>query len=818
MVRALLLPGLLGLLAGCQADPPPAAVDARLLGARALVGPGWPVFDADHPPRWRLAAPAPGAWSLRLLGAGVVEVPLGATGATLAAAGPVPPPGGAGLVILLRDGAPVARRFAVFSFDFSAIDRAIGAARAAPDPAAGWEAAAQVAQAEGVGSEASRALRAAAFHHLWARRFGAARTRVDAATALDTALDNGPGLALDAKYRGQILHKTGDHLGAERHLTAALRQAEALGDAEVAAVIARDLAGVLVNLGRADEAIARLRPLEEPAPTRGRAEWLVNLAWAEQQGVADADAAAAPRAHLEEARDLFTTLGHPELAATALANLAGLALQVGDLPAVRRHLDALAALPGADEAFPRGHAALVEAELALRTGDLAAAEARFRQVLVLATAEADLAWRAEHGLGRVASRQGDVAAARARFEAALADLWASAARTALTSSRAPFLASRRAVAADLVALLLATGDAERAVAVADADRAHVLRALEAQARLDRLDAPARARFAAAQERYQVARAALEARDRDRDLVTAAALPAFDAAQARAQADLATLLAAACAEVEGPAPPLPRDLAALRAALGPGEAVLAPAGGRLFVTTRNEAAQTYDLTTFSARHPYVVGGAPPPPAVPPGAWSRLPWAGALVAARPADGPPVVVADAALDLRGARAEGQAVATHEPGARLLAGEAATRAAVEAALPGARLFHFAGHGALTDASPWEAHLVLAQGQRLTLADVLVLRPALGVVVLSGCETGRTGALSATEQVGLPDAFLAAGARSVLAAGEVIDDARTAAFMAAFYRHGGATRPGPALTAALAERRAAGDDLAGVFTLSGRP
>ncbi|MEZ4463968.1 MAG: CHAT domain-containing protein [bacterium] len=92
------------------------------------------------------------------------------------------------------------------------------------------------------------------------------------------------------------------------------------------------------------------------------------------------------------------------------------------------------------------------------------------------------------------------------------------------------------------------------------------------------------------------------------------------------------------------------------------------------------------------------------------------------------------------------------------------------------------------------------------------------GVVVLSGCETGRTGALSATEQVGLPDAFLAAGARSVLAAGEVIDDARTAAFMAAFYRHGGATRPGPALTAALAERRAAGDDLAGVFTLSGRP
>ncbi|MCB9549611.1 MAG: CHAT domain-containing protein [Myxococcales bacterium] len=811
MIRTLLV---VGALLGCSAPPPPTPVAATLLGARAVLAPGIRVLGSR--PRVRLAEAGPGPWSLRLLGAGVVDVPLVGAGPLLRPAEDVALPGGAGLVVLLRAGAPVARFFAIFSFDLHEIDEAVAAARAAPDPAAGWEAAAEAARAAGVGSEVSRALRAAAFHHLWARRFGTALARVEAATAVDAALDHGPGLALDEKYRGQILHKTGDHLGAERWLTAALRRAEALGDDDVAGVVARDVAGVLVNLGRADEAVARLRPLGAGLAGRARAEWLVNLAWAEQQGVRDADAAAAPRAHLAEARALFTTLGHPELAAPALANLAGLALQVGDLQAVRRHLGALAALPGADDAFPRGHAGLVEAELALRTGDAAGADARFREVLALAATEADLGWRAQHGLGRVALRQGDAAAARARFEAALAELWASAARTALTSSRAPFLASRRAVADDLVALLLAGGEAEAALAVADADRAHVLRALEAQARLDRLDAPGRAAFAAALDRYQRARDALEARARGRDLVRPADLPAWDAGLARDRDDLAGLLAAAYAHVEAPAPPPPRDLASVRAALGPGEAVYTVVAGQAFVTTREAAAEPFDPTTFSATHTYVVGDAPPPAAAG-GRVSRLPWAGVLAAARPATAPPLVVADPALDLRHARQEGAAVAA-DLGGRLLVGDAADREAVAAALPGARVFHFAGHGALSDASPWEAHLRLAHDQRLTLADVLALRPALGLVVLSGCETGRAGALSATERVGLPDAFLAAGARSVLATTVVVDDARTAAFMAAFYRLDGARHPGPALAAALAERRAAGDELAGVFTLSGRP
>ena len=78
--------------------------------------------------------------------------------------------------------------------------------------------------------------------------------------------------------------------------------------------------------------------------------------------------------------------------------------------------------------------------------------------------------------------------------------------------------------------------------------------------------------------------------------------------------------------------------------------------------------------------------------------------------------------------------------------------------------------------------------------------------------------AMPAALELELLRAFLAAGARSVLATTVVVDDARTAAFMAAFYRLDGARHPGPALAAALAERRAAGDELAGVFTLSGRP
>ena len=201
------------------------------------------------------------------------------------------------------------------------------------------------------------------------------------------------------------------------------------------------------------------------------------------------------------------------------------------------------------------------------------------------------------------------------------------------------------------------------------------------------------------------------------------------------------------------------------------------------------------------------------------WSEVPFAGLL--AQPqmdAQGAPVIIADPGADLQHARAEGRAVHARLGGALLL-GEAATRAAALSAISaGARVLHFAGHGALDAQSPWRAHLVLANDETLTLADLLVARPILGIVVLSGCETGVRGALSSQHAVGLPDAFLLAGARAVIATDRVVPDAAARAFVDHFYRHPDwATRPAAAFHSAVRALRAAGDPIWTAFRLMGR-
>ena len=180
--------------------------------------------------------------------------------------------------------------------------------------------------------------------------------------------------------------------------------------------------------------------------------------------------------------------------------------------------------------------------------------------------------------------------------------------------------------------------------------------------------------------------------------------------------------------------------------------------------------------------------------------------------------MVVGDPDLDLVRARAEARAVAALLPGASLLLGQQATRSELLAALPGASLLHFAGHGKLRADSPWEAHLSLAAADRLTLADLLVSRPEVGLVVLNGCETGRRLTLSRHETIGLPEAFLAAGARSVVASDRPLRDDEASEFVRRFYLRGGVHKPGAALRATALDFRRRGSAIWDAFRLSGRP
>lgn len=116
-----------------------------------------------------------------------------------------------------------------------------------------------------------------------------------------------------------------------------------------------------------------------------------------------------------------------------------------------------------------------------------------------------------------------------------------------------------------------------------------------------------------------------------------------------------------------------------------------------------------------------------------------------------------------------------------------------------GAYLFHFAGHARFSGTDGWESAMPLADGGALTVGDVLALGSVPRLVVLSGCETGRSDGL------GLAHAFVAAGASAAVGTTRVVPDDHAARVMALFYEHLRADLP-PADGAAIALQAAARD------------
>ncbi len=107
--------------------------------------------------------------------------------------------------------------------------------------------------------------------------------------------------------------------------------------------------------------------------------------------------------------------------------------------------------------------------------------------------------------------------------------------------------------------------------------------------------------------------------------------------------------------------------------------------------------------------------------------------------------LVVADPRGDLPAARDEAQRIAGVlrargglEP--LVLQGREATHRAVRDAieLQQTTLLHYAGHGVFEGRDGWESGFPLAAGGWLSVGDVLVLRRAPALVLLSGCETAR--------------------------------------------------------------------------------
>ena len=230
-------------------------------------------------------------------------------------------------------------------------------------------------------------------------------------------------------------------------------------------------------------------------------------------------------------------------------------------------------------------------------------------------------------------------------------------------------------------------------------------------------------------------------------------------------------------------------------IGEGQSVLLLLPGRLAVLPIHAAWRVDDGRRRYLIDDYVVSYAPSARAVAKARQNRGTSA--------TDSTLLAIVDPTGDLRYAAEEGRYVAElFEPNRRevLEAGEA-TRDAVLRQSGGKTHLHFAGHGQHVWDDPTRSCLVLADGP-LRLRDIL--SPALDVagaelVTLSACETGLTDVLSVPDEfVGLPGAFLRAGARAVMSSLWPVEDQSTSMLMQEFYRRLIADgQPAPAALAA---------------------
>ena len=128
--------------------------------------------------------------------------------------------------------------------------------------------------------------------------------------------------------------------------------------------------------------------------------------------------------------------------------------------------------------------------------------------------------------------------------------------------------------------------------------------------------------------------------------------------------------------------------------------------------------------------------------------------------------------------------------PNSVSLSGTAATIQAFWSLAPEAAIVHFAGHAIARTDEPGSSALVFAPSPDGEDTGILYAREIathrlanVRLVALAACDTARNGGGSDDSTSSLARAFLAAGARSVLATLWPVDDQVSAAFFAVFYR-----------------------------------
>jgi CHAT domain-containing protein len=148
-----------------------------------------------------------------------------------------------------------------------------------------------------------------------------------------------------------------------------------------------------------------------------------------------------------------------------------------------------------------------------------------------------------------------------------------------------------------------------------------------------------------------------------------------------------------------------------------------------------------------------------------------------------------------LPGTVREVRAIASVRPGTELRIGSAANESGIKAALVAGASVHIASHGSHNSQNPLFSRMVVGRARpasgddgHLDVHEILELQTRSPLVFLSGCETGLgSGTQSAFEQGSeegsLAQAFLIAGAQTVVATLWRVDDAESVELAKTFYR-----------------------------------
>jgi CHAT domain-containing protein len=136
-----------------------------------------------------------------------------------------------------------------------------------------------------------------------------------------------------------------------------------------------------------------------------------------------------------------------------------------------------------------------------------------------------------------------------------------------------------------------------------------------------------------------------------------------------------------------------------------------------------------------------------------------------------------------LPAAAAEATFVASLFPQGKPLLADEATKQKVQELIGRYPLLHFATHGYLSEDAPLLSAILLANGEALTVYELMGLNLKARLVVLSACRTGQGTATGGDDVLGLTRGLLGTGVRAAVVSLWPVNDLSTSLLMGEFYR-----------------------------------